>query len=535
MSQRALWGQVVLIALLLLAVGNLLYLHLNETSWWLGAPSPTRLWGATSALLAYGFACLVLGWRNRPTFKLIDSNDDDCILLAWASQGGFAQHIAQRSAQSLNEGGGRTHLLALDQINIKQLNTSQHALFVVSTTGEGDAPDHAIAFLRKVMAQPLQLTHLHYAILALGDRNYDQFCAFGHQLDHWLRQCGAQSLFDIVEVDRADPAALRHWQQLLGQFSTQPNEQPDWSTPEYSAWRLRARKHLNPGSVGAAVFHLKLEPETGPMPHWQAGDIAEIGPQHAACAVSQWMHEHGFAANTVLPDGRLLHDVLARSHWPEQPSHNPSELLHCLTPLPHREYSIASLPNEGALHLLVRRHSHPNGNLGLGSGWLCEHAAMGASISVRLRSNRNFHPPPTNAPLILIGNGTGIAGLRAHLRARIGSGVTSARRNWLIFGERNAHCDFHFQEELEQWQQEGWIERLDSVFSRDAQKHLYVQDILAKQTTLLRRWIDEGAVILVCGSLQGMAPAIDAVITQTIGKEYKEQLMIQHRYRRDVY
>jgi len=535
MNARALCGQWVVIGLLLGVMGHLLSLHLNNASWYLVTALPTRIWSAASAILAYSLGCLVLWWRNRLVSENSDTGGKPSILLAWASQGGFAEHIAQRSAQSLNESGCHTRLQRLDQLNTKQLSYAQRILFVVSTTGEGDAPDHAIAFLRQVMPQLLPLPQLHYAILALGDRHYAQFCAFGCQLDHWLSQRGAHALFDMVKVDKSDPAALRHWQQLLGRLGTQPNEQPDWSVPEYSPWRLHAREHLNPGSVGAAVFHLQLHPEQGSMPHWQAGDIAEIGPQHSVMAVHQWMRQHGFAANTTLADGRLLQDVLAHSHWPERPSHDLNTLLQSLTPLPHREYSIASLPNEGALHLLVRRHGHSNGHFGLGSGWLCEYATIGAPIAVRLRSNRNFHPPPTNAPLILIGNGTGIAGLRAHLRARIDSGLSSARRNWLLFGERNQHCDFHFGEEIQQWQHEGWIERLDTVFSRDNHIHRYVQDALATQTELLRHWMNDGAVILVCGSLQGMAPAIDAIITQTFGNDYKEQLIIQHRYRRDVY
>jgi len=540
MNARALWGQLFLLALLLLVAGQLLYVHLDTTACCLATPSPTRLWGASSALLAYGLGCVVLWKQHRPApkHKHRDSSDSEkdktAILLVWASQGGFAEHIAQRSAQSLHQGGVCTHLLPLDHVTAKQLQLSQQAVFVVSTTGEGDAPDHAIAFLRQVMAQSLSLSHLQYAIVALGDRNYAQFCAFGHQLNHWLRHCGARALFDLVEVDRADPAALRHWQQLLGQLSVQPNEQPDWSQPQYRLWRLHAREHLNPGSAGAPVFHLKLQPKDGPMPHWRAGDIAEVGPKHATQSVCQWMQQHGFAENTLLPDGRLLTEVLARSHWPDQPSNDLDLLVQSLTPLPHREYSIASLPNEGALHLLVRRHRHSNGQLGLGSGWLCEHAAIGESISLRLRSNRNFHPPSTTAPLILIGNGTGMAGLRAHLRARIDSNAPSARRNWLLFGERKQNCDFYFHQELQQWQRAGWIERLDTVFSREGQSQRYVQDSLAAQSELLGRWVAEGAVILVCGSLH-MALAIDTVLSQTLGNDYKEHLVIEQRYRRDVY
>jgi len=130
------------------------------------------------------------------------------------------------------------------------------------------------------------------------------------------------------------------------------------------------------------------------------------------------------------------------------------------------------------------------------------------------------------------GNGTGIAGLRAHLRARIDAG---ARRNWLLFGERHRAHDFHFGDELEQWRRDGGIEHLDTVFSRDGGPHRYVQDVLAAQAGRLRRWVDHGATVLVCGSLQGMAPAVDAVIAQVLGRECKEQLVRERRYRRDVY
>src|SRR5690606_17698752 len=141
-------------------------------------------------------------------------------------------------------------------------------------------------------------------------------------------------------------------------------------------------------------------------------------------------------------------------------------------------------------------------------------------------------PPAHEAPLILIGNGTGIAGLRAHLRARIEAG---ARRNWLLFGERNLAHDFHFGDELRQWQREGWLERLDTVFSRDGGPFHYVQDALAAHAGELRDWVEQGATILVCGSLHGMAPAVDAVIAQALGNDAHETLRIAGRYRRDVY
>ena len=121
-------------------------------------------------------------------------------------------------------------------------------------------------------------------------------------------------------------------------------------------------------------------------------------------------------------------------------------LVDSLIPLNMREYSIASIPQDGLLQLLVRQERHADGSLGIGSGWLTEHAEVGSAISLRLRRNSAFHLPGEPCPLILLGNGTGLAGLRSLLKARIAEGQ---QPNWLLFGERNEAHDFYFREELQ--------------------------------------------------------------------------------------
>lgn len=531
-STRALFGNLAVGLGLLLIALLLLRLHLGER-WWPAPPLAPQWWMALAALAIYTAACFALWWCTRQRDDELGDSKEPPILVVWASQTGFAQQLAQRTAAQLRAAGHKTRLRAIDQVDAALLDSSRQALFIVSTTGEGDPPDHALAFLSRVMPQPLKLPQLQYAVLALGDRTYEQYCAFGHQLDDWLRAHGAQPLFDTVDVDNADAEALRHWQQLLGQLGGSSTEASDWSAPAYQSWLLRKREVLNPGSIGGKVFHLQLQPADGQLPAWQAGDIAEIGPRQSSAAVTQWLQAHDFASTAVLADGRMLRDALAVSHLPDSCDTGDADALAAsLKPLPHREYSIASMPTEGSLQLMLRRQLRPDGTPGLASGWLCDYTAIGDSIDLRLRSNSNFHPPGNDAPLILIGNGTGIAGLRAHLRARIDAG---AHRNWLLFGERNVAHDFHFGDELRQWQREGGIERLDTVFSRDEGAFHYVQDALAAHSEVLRQWLDDGATLLVCGSLQGMAPAVDKVIIDAIGADAHQALRIAGRYRRDVY
>ncbi|HGV3447509.1 TPA: flavodoxin domain-containing protein, partial [Vibrio cholerae O1] len=163
------------------------------------------------------------------------------------------------------------------------------------------------------------LPTLQFAVLALGDREYDHFCGFGHQLEQWLRRSGATPLFDLIEVDNGDAGALRHWQHHLGLLADAP-ELPDWSPAAYESWRLHERIELNPGSAGEPAFHIALVPEPGTQAGWQAGDIAEIGPRNAALAVDALLARLRLpAATRVRLDGKeqALGDALARSHLPD--------------------------------------------------------------------------------------------------------------------------------------------------------------------------------------------------------------------------
>lgn len=437
-------------------------------------------------------------------------------IVAHASQTGNAEQLAQQTAATLQLAGIATQVLELSELDAATLQQAERALFIVSTYGEGDAPDAAAGFVARVMgalpaattdtvtaadaataantpntpntAQDLSaggaaaLERLHYAVLALGDTSYRQYCGFGRAIDLWLQQRAAQPLFSRIEVDRMAPAALAAWRQQLSHLAG-TSDAPDWSAPAFESWQLARRVCVNPGSAGAPLYHLELVPQQGALPVWESGDLVQIAAPAA----------------------------------PEQP----------------REYSIASIPADGSLHLLVRLHSHADGSHGVASGWLTQQAQAGQAIALRVRAHRRFRLEHNHVvPLILIGNGSGIAGLRAHLKARALAGQT---RNWLLFGERNAAFDAQYGDELVRWQAQGVLQQLDLVYSRDQAQRRYVQHVLAEQAQRLREWVQDGAAIYVCGSLEGMAAGVHAALLAALGVDSLEQLQAAGRYRRDVY
>ncbi|WP_122739600.1 sulfite reductase flavoprotein subunit alpha [Pseudomonas viridiflava] len=462
--------------------------------------------------------------------------DADAWLIGFASQSGFAEQLAWQTAGQLQAAGLPVRVQRLGDMTEQDLSASRNALFVVSTFGDGEAPDSARGFERKLLGRPLSLETLNYAVLALGDRQYQHFCGFAHRLHDWLAERGGSTLFAPVEVDSADPAALQQWQHHLGQL-TGSTSAALWQAPVFENWTLYRREHLNPGSSGSAVYLLDLV-APGTM-HWQAGDLVEILPRNSEESVRNFIGGLGIDPATQVNVDGLLEPVvqaLATRQLSQHRAHlvgfHAQALIDALVPVSAREYSIASIPEDGCLQLIVRQEIHPDGSLGLGSGWLTEHAASGSAISLRLRRNSSFHLPTEPIPLILLGNGTGLAGLRSLLKARIAQGRT---RNWLLFGERNREHDFHCGAELQGWLESGDLARLDLAFSRDQAEKVYVQHLLREAAQDLRAWLDEGAAIYICGSLQGMASGVDQVLNEVLGERAVSELVEQGRYRRDVY
>ncbi|MGZ5182990.1 MAG: sulfite reductase subunit alpha, partial [Ramlibacter sp.] len=421
---------------------------------------PLRWGGALLLSAGYLAMCLAYFRAARARTHAASGAGGADWLVVYASQTGSAELLARRSAALLATGGLAARAICIADLDEAGLRAATRILFVASTYGEGDAPDTAARFAGRFDGHPMgghedqqaKLTHLHYAVLALGDRSYANFCGFGRALDAWLTQAGATPLFERIDVDRGDVAALEDWQHHLIRLAG-TDDAPDWEAPAYAAWRIAERELLNPGSAGGPLYRLALTPADGVLPAWEAGDLAQVSP-------------------------------------PADPDHP-------------REYSIASIPADGRLELLVRRQAREDGSPGAASGWLCEGAAADALVRLRVREHGRFRlGGNARRPLLLIGNGSGLAGLRGLLRARIADGV---RENWLLFGERNRAHDFLLRQELEGWQSSGWLEKLDLAFSRDQQERLYVQDLLRAQAARVREWVERGAAVYVCGSLQGMA------------------------------
>ena len=459
------------------------------------------------------------------------------VLVAFASQTGAAEQIAWKSANALNARGDFVRVAALGSLEPRALAEAGTLLVVTSTYGTGESPDSARGFMRKIMAAPAQLKGLKFAVLALGDSSYTDFCGFGRRLDKWLAASRARRLFAPVLVDGdADFAAMKQWCENLTRLGANTTVEALMPAP-LQDWTLAERVLLNAGSPGGEAWNVALTPPDPALLSWTVGDIAEIWPRNDKALVEEFLSARkldGGARFAWHDQEMLLRDILGHSRLPgphEAAGLAPELIVAQLQAFPHREYSIASLPDSGRMEVLVRKAVLAEGRLGVGSGWLCHHAAVGGKVQARLRPNPNFHPPG-DGPAILIGAGTGMAGLRAHLKHRQKRGLRDA---WLLFGERSAAHDLFYRADVEAWQADGTLARLDLAFSRDASPKRYVQHVVAERGANIRTWVRErGAFLLVCGGLR-MAAGCRQALAAILGEDTLERMTQDGLYRRDVY
>jgi sulfite reductase (NADPH) flavoprotein alpha-component len=274
--------------------------------------------------------------------------------------------------------------------------------------------------------------------------------------------------------------------------------------------------------------------------------------------VRTWAKQTGNAelAKLVLPEnraklneylwGREFRDLLEQ--YPMR-LEDPQELFKILPRLTPRLYSISSSQglHPTTVHLsvrVVRYESYCRERLGVCSGQIGERTPRGAMLPTFIHSNKLFRlPAELHAPVIMVGPGTGLAPFRAFLEHKqAGYGRWPM---WLFFGEQREQQDFLYRDEMLAWLKSGVLQRLDTAFSRDQQKKIYVQDRIREQSVLLWNWLEQGAYFYVCGDSKRMAPDVESAVLEAIaahsGKgpdfasSYLADMKKQKRYLKDVY
>lgn len=220
-----------------------------------------------------------------------------------------------------------------------------------------------------------------------------------------------------------------------------------------------------------------------------------------------------------------------------------------LLPLQPRLYSISSsqLASEDEVHLTITSLAYQSSNnetrLGSASQYLNSTLNSDDVIDVYVVENTQFRlPSDASKPIIMIGAGTGIAPFRSFLQQR--EELEASGENWLVFGNRNFNSDFLYQTDWQKWRKDGLLNRVSLAFSRDSAEKVYVQDRLLEEAETLYQWLQDGAYLYVCGSIQ-LEQEIHTALTHIVqqhaelnkdeAETYVNNLRSEGRYLRDVY
>ncbi len=225
------------------------------------------------------------------------------------------------------------------------------------------------------------------------------------------------------------------------------------------------------------------------------------------------------------------------------------QLIDLLRPLTPRLYSIASsqAEAESEVHITVgavRYDIDGRARSGGASGYLADRLEEDGEVRVFIEHNDNFRLPSNpEAPVIMIGPGTGIAPFRAFMQQRENDGAGG--KNWLFFGNPHFTDDFLYQVEWQRYVKEGLLTHISLAWSRDQAEKVYVQDKLRESRAEVWQWLQEGAHIYVCGDANRMAKDVEQALLEIIAEqgsmdletadEFLSELRQDRRYQRDVY
>lgn len=535
----------------------------------------------------------------KKVFKKHTNQPTDDITILYGSHSGNSEFIAKEAQKHLKKNGLSATAGDLLKYDFNKLAGEKSVIIIISTHGEGDPPDSALKFYKNLFAENApRLTHLQYAVCALGDSSYEHFCRIGKDIDKRLEALGAIRFQQRVDCDVEFHQAASGWvSEVLHKFKGTTESAPVQINTEtlhalYPAV-LKKRQLLNEGSEDE-TYHIVLGVED-PGFRYQPGDSVGIIPRNQEAFTAKIIEQLKATPETIisfenkpiafkkllteqleltsinkkllesyqkitqdralaelLRDEKKLQDYIRHHDVLDVIIDFPypfslEEFVSILRKLQPRYYSISSSQQKhpGEVHLIVKQVQNLHkGRIRSGacSTYLNHRLEAGQKINLQLIPNERFKMPGDETPMIMIGAGTGIAPFRAFMEEQENRKLSC--KSWLIFGEKHRAFDFHYQKQWEYWLKNNQLERMDVAFSRDQEEKEYVQYKIKEQADEFYQWLNKGAQVYICGSV-AMGHDVRQAIVEVIQKAgdknekeaifYWEDLLNQNRVHQDVY
>ena len=513
------------------------------------------------------------------------------ITILFGTETGNSKKLATDFAAKAKKNGIIAKVFGTDQYRLADISKEEYLFTIISTHGEGDAPDAAKKFYEFIHTNSLKLDKLNYSVLGLGDMAYPMFCKTGEDVDAQYEKLGAKRIVPLqkCDVDYEDDA--NKWfdnvfQYLLGHTIKETVNHVFTSTKKPAGKQTHTGTvltniKLNAEGSNKDTHHIEL---TAEGMEYQCGDLCGIVPENPVKVVEEIIRLTKADADKKLTfknEEYSLFDLLKNKiniiyltermvklyaetfqyeinegrtdlldlvkKYPVTDLAKFEELICKLNAISPRLYTIASSPgaHEGEVHLVVVKDSFEvdgKRKAGLCSNYLLS-IPENAKQHFFIQPNKRFRLPANDKDMIMVGPGTGIAAFRSFLSEREVNGATG--KNWLFFGEQYFATDFLYQTEIQNWYESGVLTKVNVAFSRDQEEKIYVQHKMIEHGEAIYDWINNGAVVYICGQKHPMSEDVEKALVTILeqygrktfeeANKYIEVMKEEGRLEKDVY
>lgn len=488
------------------------------------------------------------------------------LTIVFATESGNSERLANDIARTARKSGLKPSVVDLADLDLATLKSTRRLVFVAATWGEGEPPSRVAAKYNELMTADFgRLDGVEYAVLALGDTAYAEFCAVGRKIDERLAALGGKRVVERVDCDLDFEKPAAAWTEKAVKALAPPEAERGKIIPvefgkaaavkpDIVEAEIVELTNLNSSRSDKETVHLALRFTDAVLPY-EPGDSLDLYVENDPAEVDELMKAAGLSEDRALRDElisqRDIHTLSLKSletyatatghqyvkgliesgkarDWIQGrqlidlfsnfPIALTAEHLRAVTrTLAPRAYSVASSRHEteDEAHLLisaVRYETHGRARKGVASNYIALRRKRGDKVRVKVRVNKHFRLPADGRDIIMVGPGTGIAPFRAFMQER--RAAAAKGRSWLFFGDRHFTHDFLYQLEWQEALKEGDLTRMDVAFSRDQPEKVYVQDRIWERRRDIVEWLDGGANFYVCGDAKAMAKDVRGALVR---------------------
>ena len=150
--------------------------------------------------------------RAEGAVPLAPPADKPKLLILYATESGNSEALAGKAKQDAAKRGFAARLLDMGDASVDMLKGAGTILAIVSTWGDGEPPQRAAPFYRALMGEGApKLEGVKFAVLALGDSSYAQFCETGRLVDERFATLGASRAAERIDLDLDYEAGAKTW------------------------------------------------------------------------------------------------------------------------------------------------------------------------------------------------------------------------------------------------------------------------------------------------------------------------------------